>query len=41
MAARRKPVEQLTITDLGIDPATVGFPGARQEVVSVTAAPAR
>jgi electron transfer flavoprotein beta subunit len=41
MAAKRKPVEQLTIADLGIDPATVGFAGARQEVVSVTAAPAR
>jgi electron transfer flavoprotein beta subunit len=41
MAAKRKPVEQLTVADLGIDPTTVGFAGARQEVVSVTAAPAR
>jgi len=41
MAAKRKPVEQVTLADLGIDPATVGFAGARQEVVSVTSAPVR
>jgi electron transfer flavoprotein beta subunit len=41
MAAKRKPVEQVTLADLGIDPATVGFAGARQEVVSVTPAPVR
>jgi electron transfer flavoprotein beta subunit len=41
MAAKRKPVEQVTLADLGIDPATVGFAGAREEVVSVTPAPVR
>jgi electron transfer flavoprotein beta subunit len=41
MAAKRKPVEQLTLADLGIDPVTVGFAGARQEVVCVTPAPVR
>jgi electron transfer flavoprotein beta subunit len=41
MAAKRKPVEQLTLADLGIDPGSVGFAGARQEVLSVTPAPPR
>jgi len=41
MAAKRKPVEQLALADLGIDPATVGLAGARQEIVSVTPAPVR
>jgi electron transfer flavoprotein beta subunit len=41
MAAKNKPVEQLTLADLGIDAATVGAAGARQEVVSVVAAEAR
>jgi electron transfer flavoprotein beta subunit len=41
MAAKKKPVEQLALSDLGIDPGTVGIAGARQEVTSVVAAPAR
>ncbi|MGO9195749.1 MAG: electron transfer flavoprotein subunit beta/FixA family protein [Acidimicrobiales bacterium] len=41
MAARSKPVEQLSVADLGIDPSQVGAAGARQEVVSVQAAEAR
>ncbi len=41
MAAKNKPVEQLTVADLGLDPAQVGAAGARQEVVEVVAAEAR
>jgi len=41
MAAKSKPVDQLTLSDLGIDPATVGLAGAGQETVSVDDAPAR
>jgi electron transfer flavoprotein beta subunit len=41
MAAKSKPVDQLTLADLGIDPATVGAAGAGQEIVSVDDAPAR
>ncbi|MGO9558580.1 MAG: electron transfer flavoprotein subunit beta/FixA family protein [Acidimicrobiales bacterium] len=41
MAARSKPVEELTVADLGIDASQVGAAGARQEVVSVQAAEAR
>ncbi len=41
MSARSKPVEQLTLADLGIDAAEVGAPGARQEVIGVDAAEAR
>ncbi len=41
MAAKNKPIEQLSLADLGIDPSTVGWAGARQEVVSVVAAEAR
>lgn len=35
MGAKSKPVEQLGLADLGIDPAEVGAVGARQEVVSI------
>jgi electron transfer flavoprotein beta subunit len=35
MSARAKPVEQLTLADLGLDPSTVGAQGARQEVLSI------
>lgn len=38
MAAKSKQVEVLTLTDLDIDPASVGAAGSRQEVVSVTVA---
>jgi electron transfer flavoprotein beta subunit len=41
MAAKSKPVDQLTLSDLGIDAATVGAAGAGQETVSVDDAPAR
>ncbi|MCX7621637.1 MAG: electron transfer flavoprotein subunit beta/FixA family protein [Acidimicrobiales bacterium] len=41
MAAKSKPVDQLTIADLGIDPSQVGWAGAGQEIVSVEQAPAR
>jgi electron transfer flavoprotein beta subunit len=41
MAARSKPVEQLTVSDLGLGDDQVGAAGARQEVVDVAAAEAR
>ncbi len=41
MAARSKTVEELTVSDLGVDPAQVGEAGARQEVVSVQPADER
>lgn len=39
-AAKSKPVEQVTVRDLGLDPSHVGFTGARQRVVSVEPAQA-
>ena len=41
MAAKSKPVDEVTIADLGIDPSQVGAAGARQEIVSVEAAEER
>jgi len=41
MAAKSKPVETLTVADLGLDAGEVGAPGARQEVTSVSPAEAR
>ncbi|MDA8399823.1 MAG: electron transfer flavoprotein subunit beta/FixA family protein [Actinomycetota bacterium] len=41
MAAKNKPVEEFGVADLGIDPASIGSQGARQEVVSVVPAPER
>ncbi|MGH9056481.1 MAG: electron transfer flavoprotein subunit beta/FixA family protein [Acidimicrobiales bacterium] len=41
MAAKSKPVDQLTVSDLGVDAACVGNAGAGQEVVSVQPAEAR
>jgi electron transfer flavoprotein beta subunit len=41
MAAKSKPVDQLTLADLGIDAGTVGSVGAGQEIVAVDDAPAR
>ena len=41
MAAKSKPVDQLTLADLGIDAGTVGSAGAGQEIVAVDDAPAR
>jgi electron transfer flavoprotein beta subunit len=41
MAAKSKPVEELTIADLGIDEAIVGTTGSGQEITSVEPAPER
>ena len=41
MAAKNKPVDQVTVGDLGLDAAQVGWTGARQEIVNVEQAPAR
>jgi electron transfer flavoprotein beta subunit len=41
MAARSKPLEELTAADLGLDAGAVGAAGSRQEVVAVEAAEAR
>lgn len=41
MAAKSKPVDQLSLADLGIDPAEVGSSGARQQVTGVVDAEAR
>jgi electron transfer flavoprotein beta subunit len=41
MAAKNKPLEALTVADLGLDAGAVGVAGARQETVSVVPADAR
>ncbi len=41
MAAKSKPVDTLTVADLGIDPGQVGAAGARQEITEVADAEAR
>ena len=41
MAAKSKPKEQLALGDLGIDPGTVGWAGARQDIVEIAQAEAR
>ncbi len=41
MAARSKPVEELTVADLGLEASAVGAAGARQQVISVQAAEER
>jgi electron transfer flavoprotein beta subunit len=41
MAAKKKPVETLSLADLGIEPASVGLASAGSEVVSFTKAPPR
>jgi electron transfer flavoprotein beta subunit len=41
MAAKSKPVDEVTIADLGIDAGSVGWAGAGQEIVAVEEAPAR
>jgi electron transfer flavoprotein beta subunit len=35
MAAKSKPVDQLTVADLGLDAGQVGWAGSRQEIVAV------
>jgi electron transfer flavoprotein beta subunit len=41
MAAKSKPIDVLSLADLGIDPSDVGVRGAREEVVDVADAEAR
>jgi len=41
MAAKSKPVDQVTVADLGLDASQVGWAGARQEITNVAQAPAR
>jgi electron transfer flavoprotein beta subunit len=41
MAAKSKPIDVLSVADLGIDPSEVGASGARQEIVDVAAAEER
>ena len=41
MAAKSKPIDVLSIADLGIDASAVGAAGARQEIVDVSEAEAR
>jgi electron transfer flavoprotein beta subunit len=41
MAAKSKPVEELTVAELGLDGSVVGWTGARQDIVEIAPAPAR
>ena len=41
MAAKSKPVDNLTVADLGIDASLVGAAGAGQEITDVSDAEAR
>lgn len=41
MAAKNKPVDEVTAADLGLGADQVGWTGARQEITNVAAAPAR
>lgn len=41
MAAKSKPVDELGIADLGIDPGSVGWAGGGQEIVAIEPAPVR
>lgn len=41
MAAKKKPIETVTLSDLGVDAGSVGLGGSKSEVVSFEAAPAR
>ena len=41
MAAKNKPVDQVTLADLGLDANQVGWEGARQQITDVTPAPER
>jgi electron transfer flavoprotein beta subunit len=41
MAAKSKPVETLTVADLGLDASQVGWAGGGQEITDISAAPAR
>jgi electron transfer flavoprotein beta subunit len=41
MAAKSKPVDQVTVADLGLEPSSVGQAGSGQKIVTVVAAEAR
>jgi len=41
MAAKSKPVDNLTVADLGLDASAVGAAGSGQEITAVTDAEAR
>jgi electron transfer flavoprotein beta subunit len=41
MAAKKKPIDQLSVADLGLDPAAVGLAGSGQEITEVSPVPAR
>ena len=41
LAAKSKPVDTLTVADLGLDASQVGWAGAGQQIVSIAEAPAR
>ena len=41
MAAKSKPVDQVTVADLGFGADDVGWSGARQEIVDISPAPER
>jgi electron transfer flavoprotein beta subunit len=41
MAAKNKPVDECSVSDLGLTADDVGWTGARQEIAEVAAAPAR
>jgi len=41
MAAKNKPVDNLTVADLGIDPSQVGTAGSGQEITEVSEAESR
>jgi electron transfer flavoprotein beta subunit len=41
MAAKKKPVDELSVADLGLSADEVGWAGAGQEITNVAAAPAR
>jgi len=41
MAAKKKPIEQLSIEDLGLAPGDVGLEASRQSIAAVRPAPER
>lgn len=41
MAAKSKPLDEVTVADLGLDASEVGAAGSRQQIISVEAADAR
>ncbi len=40
-STKKKPIDQVTAADLGLDASQVGWAGARQEITNVELAPAR